>query len=212
MARFDPPADVIRYARVKVQDHVLVAAKVPFLLKDTFKGCVPAPFRRQVDKSFWLVDEGAFEQCKTRGSTLPTERDASVGSALMALVNGNPTHQWEVKVFVSQFPVSSAPPPRPPFPGGYSREDFEAAFRERVHQWREASGGTYHPPSAPPVATSWATLQVAQGACLEVCKAAYKALALLRHPDVPGGSEEMMRELNDAWADLGKRAKPAKVQ
>lgn len=46
-------------------------------------------------------------------------------------------------------------------------------------------------------------LQVAEEACPEVIKAAYRALAMKHHPD-RGGSVEMMKRLNDAYARLIK--------
>lgn len=46
-------------------------------------------------------------------------------------------------------------------------------------------------------------LQVAEEACPEVIKAAYRALVLKHHPD-QGGSVEVMKRLNDAYARLIK--------
>jgi hypothetical protein len=51
--------------------------------------------------------------------------------------------------------------------------------------------------------TAWQTLHIAEGAPPEVVRAAYRAMAKLHHPDT-GGSEEKMKEINDAWQLLNR--------
>lgn len=55
----------------------------------------------------------------------------------------------------------------------------------------------------PSLKEAYRTLQVAEDACPEVIKAAYRALVMKHHPD-RGGSVEAMKRLNDAYARLMK--------
>jgi len=58
------------------------------------------------------------------------------------------------------------------------------------------------PPAATePVRPWWEVLQVGRHAPLTVIEAAFRALAKVTHPDVPGGSDKAMQELNRAWVD-----------
>jgi len=56
---------------------------------------------------------------------------------------------------------------------------------------------------------AYGVLEVAPEACLEVIKAAYRALALKHHPDC-GGSEQAMKRLNAAYSRLMKAEAPEK--
>jgi hypothetical protein len=87
--------------------------------------------------------------------------------------------------------------------------------RHRCEKWQEHSrassssssgSNSYEPPRerrAPlrPVRTAHATLFVAPDAPIEVIRAAYKALAMLYHPDL-GGDLERMVALNRAYEEL----------
>ena len=57
--------------------------------------------------------------------------------------------------------------------------------------------------AAPAVRRSpYEVLNLRPDAPLEVAEASYKALAKLKHPDTPGGSEAAMKELNEAIEQL----------
>lgn len=61
-----------------------------------------------------------------------------------------------------------------------------------------------------PVADDYKVLQVSKGACYEVVKAAYKALATIYHTDnLKTGNKAKMQEINAAWERLSKTCKRA---
>lgn len=80
-----------------------------------------------------------------------------------------------------------------------ARRDHDQKARERQQRAREAS----RTPFVAVRSESWAhaTLFVAVDAPIEVIRAAYKALAMLYHPD-HGGDSERMVELNRAYETL----------
>jgi hypothetical protein len=57
------------------------------------------------------------------------------------------------------------------------------------------------PPPKPKAVDPYVTLHLLPSAPPEVVKAAYRALAVLNHPD-KGGDEEQMKRLNDAYGRL----------
>jgi hypothetical protein len=73
-------------------------------------------------------------------------------------------------------------------------------------EWQTSSDRTREKPPEPPPAKPkagdpYVTLHLLPSAPPEVVKAAYKALAVLNHPD-KGGDEEKMKRLNEAYGRL----------
>jgi len=97
-------------------------------------------------------------------------------------------------------------PPPPPPPGGWARataSDNRSARRDR--------GAPPPPPppsssrGAPPTASPYAVLCVAEGAPVEICEFAFRALARKHHPD-RGGDAEAWRRIRSALEEIKQRA------
>lgn len=73
---------------------------------------------------------------------------------------------------------------------------------------REAYAQLPAGPATPIRRSPYEVLNLSPNAPMEVAEASYRALAKLRHPDVRGGSESAMAELNEAIETLRKGQTP----
>ena len=97
-------------------------------------------------------------------------------------------------------------------------DTFEALTGKTIPAWleefrqrpKELPGGEQAAPQqkpSMPLADAYAVLGLPQTATLEEVKRNYRNLARLFHPDVPGGYEEAMKLLNDAYKEVMKGRK-----
>lgn len=83
------------------------------------------------------------------------------------------------------------------------REAQERTKRQREENQRRQQERRAAPSSG--VTDAYAVLYVTRQAPDEVCRAAFRALSLLYHPDKSTGDEAKMKDLNNSWQDIRRR-------
>ncbi len=83
----------------------------------------------------------------------------------------------------------------------YARATFGAQVQWIGETYEDPEAEWTPPPPKPKAVDPYVTLHLLPSAPPEVVKAAYRALAVLNHPD-KGGDEEKMKRLNEAYGRL----------
>jgi hypothetical protein len=83
----------------------------------------------------------------------------------------------------------------------YARATFGAQVQWIGETYEDPEAEWTPPPPKPKAVDPYVTLHLLPSAPPEVVKAAYRALAVLNHPD-KGGDEEAMKRLNEAYGRL----------
>ncbi len=173
---------------------VYAAYSVPFATKDYFKSLIPPQKRWWVpEQKIWLVnlEVGLLDAL-----------EAAVEAGRIRIQEDPALHGKGMEAMKMQ---DKAGPTSPPSPGpGSHYESFAEFFHAYKYQSRPRDPV---PPASP--ANAFDVLCITPSAPLEVGKAAYRALALLLHPD-NGGSHEAMQNLNKAWAEVEPKLKSGK--